>query len=141
MLKSVFWLIMRGKNDQFSHSAKIANKDQRQNLLLKVAALKNSQLFSRVYINRDLTKQQRDEVVSARRQRLRISNQEPAESMPMAEGSREPPNAMSNRQRGRGGGGVPRGGRGRGDARRGGRQESTNSAQLSFGSIPHVRNF
>ena len=123
------------------YRAKIANKDQRQNLLLKVSALKNSQLFSRVYINRDLTKQQRDEVVSARRQRLRNPNQEPADSMPRATGSREPPNTMSNRQRGRGGGGVPRGGRGRGDSRRGGRQESANSAQLSFGSIPHMRNF
>ena len=140
------------------YRAKIASKEQRQSLLLKVSALRNSQVYSRVYINRDLTKQQREEVLSARRRRLNaqdtaqnstqspqpvtngVSPQETVVSLSRDVGRRGARESTIDRQRGRGGS-VPRGGRGRGDSGRGGRNGSDYSAQPSFRSIPHVRNF
>ena len=57
-----------GTNDMYR--ARIADKELRRLLLLKASQLKDSQQFARVFINRDLTKQQRLEVVERRRQRF-----------------------------------------------------------------------
>ena len=57
-----------GTNNMYR--ARIADKELRRLLLLKASQLKDSQQFARVFINRDLTKQQRLEVVERRRQRF-----------------------------------------------------------------------
>ena len=51
------------------YRAKVANETQRRTLLLKAPELKHSRQFSQVYINRDLTKQQREEVMERRKRR------------------------------------------------------------------------
>ena len=135
------------------YRARIANKEQRQSLLLKVSALKNSQTFSRVYINRDLTKQQREEVVRARRARLRSDSIAHSSGQPTGRsvsGNHEQNQLGSGQDllgnRGTGSNrepvapvrGRPRGGasgRGRG---RGG---TAVTSRVNFHSIPHVRNF
>ena len=50
------------------YRAKISNKELRRSLLLKAPELKNTEQFSQIFVNRDLTKQQRDEVMERRRQ-------------------------------------------------------------------------
>ena len=135
------------------YRARIACKEQRQNLLLKVSALKNSQTFSRVYINRDLTKQQRDEVVRARRARVRSDNtasnsgQPPGWSPSGNHGQIQPGSGQGLLgNRGTGGNrepvapvrGRPRGGAG---GRGRGRGGSADTSRVNFQSIPHVRNF
>ena len=135
------------------YRARIANKEQRQSLLLKVSALKNSQTFSRVYINRDLTKQQREEVVRARRARLRsdstvhssgqptgrsLSGNNDQNQLGSGQGLSGNRGTGSNREpvapvRGRPCGGASGRGRGRGG--------SADTSRVNFNSIPHVRNF
>ena len=150
-LISLTGLTKMGAGDLYR--ARIACKDQRQNLLLKVSALKNSQTFSRVYINRDLTKQQREEVVRARRARVRTDSTsgnltQPLDSNPSgSHGQNQAGSGLgtvgnrvtgSNREpvasvRGRPRGGA--GGRGRG---RGG---NADTSRVNYHAIPHMRNF
>ena len=58
------------------YRARIADKDLRRSLLIKAPDLKQSQEFARVYINRDLTKHQRDEVMERRAHRRQAPNEE-----------------------------------------------------------------
>ena len=51
------------------YRARIANEDQRRSLISKAPELRHSQRFSQLYINRDLTRQQREDIKLRRQQR------------------------------------------------------------------------
>ena len=164
------------------YRAKVANETQRRTLLLKAPELKQSRQFSQVYMNGDLTKQQREEVMERRKRRRlgqdgnvgsvqsrtatdhtqnqnftrsrgrgeRIGSQSTGDSSrlgrsfaPSQESNVWPlPSSGSrgrNNTRGRGSTSGRGGGRGR---RRGISNSEINSTQgVSFGDIPHIRNF
>ena len=165
------------------YRAKVANETQRRTLLMKAPELKLSRQFSQVYINRDLTKQQREEVMERRRNRRlgqevngenvqsrnptdyiqnqnfpggrgrgeRIGSQRTGNSSrgvgsfgPTQESNVWPIPSSGSRgrnttQRGRGGT-VGRGG-GRGRGRANSNSEINSTQRISFGDIPHIRNF